>query len=137
MELDALRDLLTELGLEWQDGGEDSIFVMAVRGDGEQMPVLFKPGEEIEMLSAVGNLPPVNSKPVETAMRQLAQAMGCQFLLGPAVSEGMGRQVVLECRLSDETAWAAAEMTRQFELASRFLLLISTEAAPATGAVVQ
>lgn len=126
MELDALKELLTDLGLEWQDGGEDSLFVMAVRGDGEEMPVLFKPGDEIELLSAVGNLPPSNSKPVEATMRQLAQAMGCQLLLGPAVSEGAGRQVVLECRLTEDTAWAAAEMTRQFELASRFLLLLTT-----------
>lgn len=131
MELDALKELLTDLGLEWQDGGEDSLFVMAVRGDGEEMLVLFKPGEEIELLSAVGNLPAMNSKPVEVAMRQLARAMGCQLLLGPAITEGVGRQVVLECRLADETAWAAAEMTRQFELASRFLLILTTPAEPA------
>lgn len=128
MELDALKELLTELGLEWQDGGEESIFVMAVRGDGEEMPVLFKPGDEIELLSAVGSLPATNSKPIETTMRQLAQAMGCQFLLGPALTEGAGRQVVFECRLTDETAWAAAEMTRQLELASRFLLILTAPA---------
>ena len=126
MEFDALKELLTDLSLEWQEGGDESIFVMAVRGDGAEMPVLIKPGEEIELLSSVGNLPTVGSKPIEATMRQLATAMGCQLLLGPAVEEGAGRQVVLECRLTDDTAWAAAEMTRQFELASRFLTLLST-----------
>jgi len=126
MEFDALKELLTDLGLEWQEGGEESIFVMAVRGDGAEMPVLIKPGEDIELLSSVGNLPAMNSKPIEATMRQLAQAMGCQLILGPAVEEGAGRQVVLECRLTEDTAWAAAEMTRQFELASRFLVLLTT-----------
>jgi hypothetical protein len=126
MEFDALKELLTDLGLEWQEGGEESIFVMSVRGDGAEMPVLIKPGEEIELLSSIGNLPALGSKPIEATMRQLAAAMGCQLLLGPAVEEGAGRQVVLECRLTDDTAWAAAEMTRQFELASRFMVLLST-----------
>jgi hypothetical protein len=128
MELDALKELLTDLGLEWQDGGDESIFVMAVRGDGVEMPVLIKPGEEIELLSSIGSLPALGSKPIEATMRQLAAAMGCQLLLGPAIEEGLGRQVVLECRLTEETAWAAAEMTRQFELASRFLMLLCSPA---------
>jgi hypothetical protein len=128
MELDALKELLTDLGLEWQDSGDDAVFVMAQRGDGVEMPVLIKAGEEIELLSPVGNLPTSNARPVEAVMRQLAQAMGCVLLLGPAAEEGAGRQVVLECRLTDETAWAAAEMVRQLELASRFLLILTSPA---------
>lgn len=135
MELDALKELLTDLGLEWQDSGDDAVFVMGQRGDGAEMPVLIKTGEEIELLSSVGNLPSSNAKPVEATMRQLAQAMGCVLLLGPAVEEGAGRQVVLECRLSDETAWAAAEMTRQFELASRFLVILTAPPEQAAGSI--
>ena len=133
MEFDALKELLTDLGLEWQEGGDESIFVMAVRGDGAEMPVLIKPGEEIELLSSIGSLPALGSKPIEATMRQLAAAMGCQFLFGPSIEEGQGRQVVLECRLPEETAWATAEMTRQFELASRFLVLLSNPGDPAPG----
>lgn len=123
MELDALKELLTDVGLEWQESGDDAVFVMGQRGDGEEMPVLIKPGEEIELLCPVGCLPAANSKPVEANMRQLAVAMGCEMVLGPAVEEGKGRQVVYECRLTEEFAWMAAEMTRRFEVASYFLTL--------------